>query len=171
MRIKFSLVFLLIALCLQAQDINNLDSKYGFNKFKLETPLSQLKSKCKYLSSFERADMYRYIGPKIRGVFGYFEVETLNLKFYKGKLMEIEINLGSLTSENTSYIDKELFILYGNPQRKLPSNDDMELAKVWVGNKSFLLFQKSRQRYSFPSEVKIIVASQKLMNEQKNDQF
>ena len=171
MRTKISLLFLMFNLFIWAQDTNNLDTKYGFNKFKLETPLSQLKSFCKYLSSFEGTDMYRYTGSQIDGIFGYFNVKTLNLYFYKGKLQEIEIIFGSLTVENNEYINRKLLGLYGYPQKQMPTDEFYEFCNVWLGQKTTLLFQNARERLSFPSDASIRVISQKITKQQENDKF
>jgi hypothetical protein len=171
MKTKILLLFIICFSHIHAQDTNNLDTKYGFNKFKLETPFSQLKSVCKYLSSFEGADMYRYTGSQIEGIFGYFNVKTLNLYFYKGKLKEIEIIFGSLTLENNEYINRKLLGLYGYPQRQIPSNESYEFCDVWLGQKTTLLFQNARERLSFPSQASIRVISQKISKQQENDKF
>jgi hypothetical protein len=171
MKKTITLFFLLITLIANGQDTNNLDVKYGFNKFKLETPLSQLKSVCKYLSSFEGADMYRYTGSQIEGIFGYFNVKTLNLYFYKGKLKEIEIIFGSLTHGNIEYINSKLLGLYGYPQRQMPSDGEFDFCNVWIGQKTILLFQNVRERTAYPSEASIRVLSQKISKQQENDKF
>lgn len=171
MKKTITLFFLLITLIANGQDTNNLDVKYGFNKFKLETPFTQLKSVCKYLSSFEGADMYRYTGSQIEGIFGYFNVKTLNLYFYKGKLKEIEIIFGSLTIENNEYINRKLLGLYGYPQRQIPSNEFYEFCYVWLGQKTTLLFQNARERLTFPSQASIRVISDKISKQQENDKF
>lgn len=171
MKTKILLLFIICFSHIHAQDTHNLDAKYGFNKFKLETPLTQLKPVCKYLSSFEGADMYRYTGSKIEGIFGYFNVKTLNLYFYKGKLKEIEIFFGSLTVENIDYINGKLYGLYGYPQRQIPSDESYEFCNVWIGEKTTMLFQNARERFSYPSEASIRVISKKITMQQENDKF
>jgi len=171
MKTNITLLFLIFSLCIKAQDTGNLDFKYGFNKFKLETPFSQLKSVCKYLNSFEGVDIYRYTGHRIVDVFGYFDVKTLNLHFYKGKLREIEIFFGSLTKENNEYIKRKLLGLYGYPQKQIPSNEFYEFCDVWLGQKTTLIFQNAKERLTFPSEASIRVISQKISMQQENDKF
>jgi hypothetical protein len=171
MKIKILIYFFLVISNCYGQDTNNLDVKYGFNKFKLETSYSELKSVCKYLSNFEGADMYRYTGPVIEGVFGYLRVETLNLYFYKGKLKEIEINFGSLSYENNEFVKRKLLGLYGVHQKQIPTNEYYEFCYVWLGQRTTLLFQNAFPRLTFPSEAKIRIISQKISKQQENDKF
>jgi hypothetical protein len=158
----------------QYQGLNNLDKKYGFNKFKLEEPFSNYKSSCKFLYS-DNIDIgvkkYKYIGPNINNVFGYFEIQNIYLYFYNNKLKEIEIEFNNLTKQNEEYIYNELTKLYDSPQKVGRPDEYLEFFYAWLSGKTSLYFKKSRYKDGIPSSTTVNVISFKLVMEIQNSKF
>lgn len=115
---SFIVIFLLISpFGGYSQDIKDLDSKYGFNKFKLEGDFSKYSSNLKYLNHDEKngVDKYLYTKEDI-SVFGYDNVVQVTLGFYKKRLYFIDVVLNP-NSDDSVYenIILKLVSLYGNP--------------------------------------------------------
>jgi hypothetical protein len=156
----------------QYQGLTNLDTKYGFNKFKLEEPFSKYKNSCKFLySDNDNVKKYEYVGPSINGVFGYFKIKNLYLHFYKDKLKEVEIIFGYLTKENEEFIFTELTKLYDSPQKTGRPDEYLDFFYAWLSDKTSLYYKKSAYRNGFPSETTINVIAFKLVMEIQNDKF
>ena len=86
-RIKFllSIVCMYTNLCF-SQDKNNLDKKYGINKFKLESTTSLYKGFLRTkIFKQDKVKYFDYIGTDIKDLFG-FKVKEVILGFYKDKL-------------------------------------------------------------------------------------
>ena len=82
---KTIVLFLLITAPLYSQSsgIENLDSKYGFNKFRLEEPVNKYSGEIKYNGKrdLDNVDLYIYNGPSIGKVFGYFNAKAIYLVY------------------------------------------------------------------------------------------
>jgi hypothetical protein len=169
--IIFIFVFASSAIKAQYQGLNNLDTKYGFNKFKLEESFSKYNNSCKFLYTDEDgAKVYLYNGTPIEKVFGYFDLQELHLYFYKDVLSKIEIEFGYLTKENERFILNELIKLYDVPQKQF-SDEYMDFFYAWLSGKTSLYFQKYKMKNSTPTNATIIVSSFKIVMEIKNSKF
>jgi hypothetical protein len=174
MKRKIILVFLLFASLItkksiaQYQGLENLDSKYGFNKFKLEDPISKYKNSVKYLSvDNDGVKEYLYTGPSIGKVFGYFDLEELHLSFYKDKLKEINLVFGYLTEQNEQYIYNELIKLFDMPQKVGREDEYHKFFYAWLSDKTSLYYRKQKS----PKSVSIQVISFKLVMDVQNNKF
>ena len=99
-------------------------------------------------------------------MFEYFKTKAIYLEFYKNKLFEIRIDLGTITQAKCVYIYNELIKLFGYQQRKLNSDQHIELGYFWMGEKTSLLFIKYKN-----SNAIIRIISDKIQTNINNDKF
>jgi hypothetical protein len=160
---------------LHSQDLNNLDKKFGFNKFKLESSFSLYEKQLKFkLTGYDKVNYYDYTGNDIGLVFGCI-VKRINLGFYNQKLYTISIDFISNTSGDDMRIQSELKDLFGYQDISYSarsSDTEYEWAISWKTAKTYLQANKiSCTDKNNPCEVEIFLFSQKLRNEVKNNQF
>lgn len=168
------ILFLLNFSLIYCQDLTNLDNKFGFKKFKLETPLNLYSKQLKFhLKGYDNVMYYDYIGNDIGLVFGGI-VKKINLGFYNQKLYTISIEL--ITDDNDDKrIQKELINLFGYQKVSYSaSSDDTKYDWVisWTTNKTHLQANKvsCTDKYD-PCSVWIFLYSKKLRSEINNNQF
>ena len=77
-----------------SQNLNNLDEKYGFNKFKLETSFQTYNKDLEFIYTDKKTGSkhYKYIKKDV-SVFGYNDIEHIGLVFYKNKLYQVYIKI------------------------------------------------------------------------------
>lgn len=172
----YTLIFFILLSCSlkgQFQGLENLDSKYGFNKFRLEEPFAKYSSTCNFLyNGLEKGvKTYEYTGPKIDGVFGYFSLKRVNLSFYNDKLSEIEIQFENISKPNEKIILTELMKLFESPQKVGNPDESTDFFYAWLSDKALLYYQKWKQRNGIPAIVTINVSSFKIIMEIQNNKF
>ena len=158
-----------------SQDLNNLDKKFGFNKFKLESLFSTYEKQLKFnFMGYDKVKYYEYTGKDIGLVFGCI-VKKINLGFYNQKLYTISIDFIANNENDDKRIQSELKGLFGyqNITYSAKSSDkEFEWAISWKTRKTYLQANKvsCEDKYN-PCEVEIFLYSQKLSSEVKNNQF
>ena len=172
----FIVFFLILNLSnLHSQDLYNLDKKFGFNKFKLESPFSIYEKQLKFnFIGYDKVKYYEYTGKDIGLVFGCI-VKKVNLGFYNQKLYTISIDFIANNENDDNRIQSELKGLFGYQNIKYSahsSDKEFEWAISWKTEKTYLQANKvsCEDKYN-PCEVQIFLYSQKLRNEVKNNQF
>ena len=85
-----------------SQNLANLDSKYGINKFKLESSYDLYKKDLEYKSINGDVKFYKVKNFLAYNILGKDAME-IGLAFYKNKLYSISINL--LTLKDKEYIE------------------------------------------------------------------
>jgi hypothetical protein len=170
------ITFLLLSLTnANSQDLGNLDKKFGFNKFKLESPFSLYGKQLKYkLTGYDKVKYYDYVGNDIGLIFGCI-VKGISLGFYNEKLYTISIDFTLNDDEDDIRIQKSLKELFGYQKvdySNQSSGTKYEWAVVWKTNKTYLQANKiSCDNLDNPCEVAIFLFSQKLRTELQNNQF
>lgn len=148
-RLNLIFVFILVTniFSSKAQNLQNLDAKYGFNKFKLESSINLYKG---YLTSLSKQDekikFYTYNKGDIKTIFDY-EIEKIVLGYYKGKLYEISIQFKTTDWFHSDIIYDRLKMLFGSGEystnyNKGPLNYDW--GYKWYTNKTYLSFDKQK---------------------------
>lgn len=154
-----------------SQDLNNLDNKYGFNKFKLEESIDVNKQNLKFISTSEDGvQQYEYLKSDDIKVFNV-PVRKVNLFYYERKLMKIQIIFNSLTEKSEDYIFTELRRLFGNPQREYPSSQYSDFLRMWLSDKTSLHYAKLISSHNLARTVSIEVISFKLAMKKENNRF
>ena len=113
-------LFLLIAIPSKGQNISNLDTKYGINKFKLESPFSSYSKDLTFiLKGKDGANYYKYTKQDISLFASEAKInwnEGIGLGFYNNKLYTISIPFYTLNDEEYYLIKSKLEELFGNGQ-------------------------------------------------------
>lgn len=155
-----------------SQSLQNLDIKYGINKFKLESSFStyqanliiELDGKVKY---------YKYISTDISSIFGS-NINNIILGFYKNKLYYIQIELKE---------DKQLFVdlVYDKLEQlfgSTPVNTNIkkgpltyQFAYVWQTDKTYLAFDRQLPNDLQNGRTAIWMKSNVLDNQIASDDF
>jgi hypothetical protein len=182
---KYILVFFLIAnpiFCL-SQNLKNLDLKYGFNKFKLESSIQNYSKDLKYKMTDRKTGtvIYTYEKRDIN-IFGYNEIEKIELGFYKDRMYAISIELNPIYKDemyNTIY--SKLKDLFGYPtfsSRSSSENGESDFSSYTENNKQWktenTLLGLSTIKCSSPlspCRINIFMVSQTLQIEINNDGF
>jgi hypothetical protein len=160
-----------------SQDLDNLDEKYGFNKFKLESSFENFKSDLIYLFTDDNVykDGVKYYKYKKRdvSVFGYKNLNEVGLGFYKNKLYTINLDLGVVPDVEFSRIYLKLVDLFGEPNvSRHDFKDDYENRVQWSTNKTLLGFEKRKCNSNYnPCHLGIFLISLKMKNKILNDGF
>ena len=156
------------------QNRSNLDSKFGINKFKLESSYELYQSKLKYdFDGNDKVKYYLYTGGDIRELFGT-EVNRIGLGFYKGKLYTISYSFNPATEFHETIIFNKLKDLFGVPAI---GNDnkvglDYQWAYIWQTNKTFLQHSKYSATSNYHANyLDIFMYSKKLKHQIDNDNF
>ncbi len=160
---------------LYGQDLQNLDSKFGIKKFKLETDFSLYTSKLQFFTKDKDGTVYyKYIGDDMNQFFDV-PVETIGLVFYKNKLYLISILFKPSNDMNEKIIYSKLKDLFGNPAMGTGKDKlalDYEWGYVWSTKKTFLQHSKYSSTSDYkPNQLEIFMYSQKLHQQIANDNF
>ena len=180
-QIKLVVLLLLPFFC-YSQNLDNLDLKYGFNKFKLGTSFSSYKNDLKFFFTAPSSGTkyYRYLKKDIK-IFGYDNVNEIKLGFYKDKLYVIDIVMNSQNNnEMYSSIYGKLKDLFGNPNITNPRKDYgendfrtyMENGNQWLSDKTLLgLNFENCNSPIHPCTVNVFLISQIIQRQINNDLF
>lgn len=180
---KNILVFisLFISTFIYSQDLSNLDRKYGFNKFKLESSLQTFQKDLTYRFTDEGIKYYIYNNNDIK-VFGMDVIDRIYLSFYQNKLYNIDIRIkkSSLDKNYWSILEK-LKELFGKPtnifanhqnNKEKESNDFIELASQWETDNTSMGLHKIKCNSPLdPCMVNLFLISNKIKNKINNDGF
>ncbi len=167
-----------------SQNIQNLDLKYGFNKFKLEGSFDKYKKDLEFLDfpiNESGVKYYKYIKRDV-SVFGYNDIQLIGLGFYKNKLYTIDIVLNQNSDEKMfSTILSNLKNLFGYPTTVSNGGVDvdgnstrlyMENINQWKSYKTLLGINKVKcNSPTRPCTVNIFLVSQIIQREINNDGF
>ncbi|ESU23792.1 hypothetical protein FEDK69T_12020 [Flavobacterium enshiense DK69] len=175
MKYKLTLLFFIFINSIAiSQNLSNLDVKYGFNKFKLESSYTLHKNNLSYKTTDNNVKYYEYIGKDIKSVFGV-KIDEIWLGYYKNRLYTISIDFGAISDSESQNIIKELKKMFG--YQELITNSEGETYKyewaiAWETQKTYL--QANRMSCSFqfkPCAVSIFVNSKKIETEILNSKF
>ena len=165
-----------------SQNLENLDLKYGFNKFTLGSPIQTNNKDLEYLDFDNKTGVkyYKYTKKDI-SIFGFTEIEQINLGFYKDKLYTIDIVLNPYSNDKmySTILSKlkDLFgyptsIGYGKDYGEWDSRSYMENANQWLTSKTLLGLNKVKcNSPSRPCTVSIFLVSQVIQRQINNDGF
>lgn len=183
---KFTtILFLIIPLISFSQNLENLDIKYGFNKFKLEGSLQTYIKDLQYSytsTSNTNLKVYKYKKKDIN-VFGITDIKEIGLLFYKDKLYTIQIvfNLSSSSDKTYSTVLSKLVELFGTPtttsyeSTKYGPDDSryyMENVNQWLTEKTLLGLNKEKCTSPVdPCTINVFLVSQRLRRQVNNDGF
>lgn len=172
---KKSIIFLSI-LCITnlvtSQSLSNLDSKYGINKFKLESSFSTHQANLK-LDLDGKVKYYKYIGTDIPSIFDC-NINKIILGYYKNKLYFILFELKD---------DKQLFVdlVYDKLEQLFgPTSVNTNIKKgpltyqfvyVWQTDKTYLSFDKQLPNDLQIGRTAIWMKSNVLDNQKASDDF
>jgi hypothetical protein len=100
-----------------SQNLQNLDLKYGFNKFKLESSIQNYSKDLKYkFTDRKTGTVYYTYEKKDINIFGYNEIENIGLGFYKDRLYVINIDMTPINKDNVyNTVYSKLKELFGYP--------------------------------------------------------
>ncbi len=164
-----------------SQNLQNLDLKYGFNKFKLESSIQNYSNDLVYISvdKVSGVKFYSYTKKDI-SVFGFKDVKQIWLGFYKDKLYNIDVVLNGGDTMYSTIVPK-LIELFGTPTYFNEGSEYfgeqdvktyMEDPRQWVTLKTLLGINKVKcNSPSRPCTINIFLVSQKLKKEINNDGF
>ena len=154
-----------------AQNINNLDKKYGINKFKLETAFDLYKENCELdLTADDGVKYYKYTRWFDVVIFGEHASSAI-LGFYKNKLYTVSIDLSLTDTKSVLYLRKNLEELFGLGITA-PARENYEMEWFWQTEKTYLDLNKlSCSSLYKPCVTNIFILSNKLSEEIKSDQF
>jgi hypothetical protein len=163
-----------------SQNLDNLDEKYGFNKFKLESPIQNYIKDCKYMFTSKKTGnvLYKYIRKDI-DVFG-IEIESLVLVFHKNKLYTIEIKVNPANDSIYGKITSELAKLFGSLfevaiEKDYGVNDSrtyLESQIRWETNKTLLGLDEIKCNSPLdPCKITIWLESKIIRKQVNNDGF
>lgn len=172
---KLFLIFSILTIgYASAQNLTNLDSKYGINKFKLETGLDLYKNELQYKSTYEGLKLYEVKNLKSFKILGK-SVSELSLTFYKNKLHSISIVLETYSKNDEMEVLKKLENLFGSSSKGeagSSSTFSYEWAYVWKTDKVYLGYNKMSWDSEFkPGVCNIYMISLKLQQQHQNDSF
>lgn len=130
-----------------SQDISKLDSKYGMNKFKLESSMNLYRSKLEFYEG-ENPKFYEYLGDDVKSMFE-LNLGKIYLGYFEEKLYQI-----SFTFED-NYFNKDVVVqklesLFGDAivggrrtEEYGESKMVIEYSYVWDGEKTYLALEKT----------------------------
>ena len=179
-QLKITLI-LIFSLCLnfgfsQINEISNLDTKYGVNKFKLEDSYAKYKNQTKlieysgvYVPPKKDTKEYYYTGKDIDKILDY-SVTKIRLIFIKDKLAAVDVTFdNNLSDYQNKKIYEKLENLFGAPTASNPPGMyGAKFLHLWTSNKTQLLFTQ-QEGYHVGSGM--MIKSIKLLMERDNDEF
>lgn len=171
----YILLFLLLPFSVLCQDLNNLDNKMGFNKFKLESSYDLYKSQLSYyITGYDKVVYYKYTGTDILRVFNVF-VKEINLGFYNNSLYTISIKFISINKYNELTLQNKLQDLFGNQNityNTINGNFKYDWSMLWESKNVYLQLDKISCDNEFePCLVNLFMISKKLRTEINNASF
>ena len=160
-----------------SQDLNNLDNKMGFNKFKLESSFELYKSKLKFTNvGSNKVKLYDYTGDDIKTIFG-IPVYKINLAFYKNRLYNISICFLNPNEAEQAKLRGSLIELFGyvvkDNDAKTNSDVEYDWAMLWESKKVRMQVVKYATFHS-PTPLwttEIFMYSKLIHSQVQNDSF
>ena len=136
-------LFFTLPLFSKGQNLDALDKKMGFNKFKLGSTFNDYASDLKYVFSGPNNDKYyRYNKKDIKQLFDS-KIKEIDLGFYKNKLYTISIFFEIITEDESKNILAKLMELFGIPKKAdAEASTSYDWQFHWDGNKVFMAFSK-----------------------------
>ena len=140
---KITVLFLLLNISSFAQDLNFLDSKNGYKKFKFgKTPeeITEIKKVTWNEVGFKarKSLWYQYVGKDITTFFDS-DIRDLDLYFFNKKLFQISISLGELTEDFSlqefEELKNQLSAIFGNDFYNMKKEQDIVKGYIWLGEK------------------------------------
>lgn len=157
---------------LMAQNLSNLDTKYGIKKFKLESSFENYKSNLE-LELDGKVKYYRYVGSDIQTVLGQ-DIRKIILGFYKNKMYYIGIKLDDALPIYPDLIYDKLKDLFGYTDKSTNFKKgplSYEWAYTWQTNKTYLSFDKQKATEFKNEEVSIWMISNVVDKQISSDDF
>lgn len=176
------LLLLLISISGFAQNLSNLDEKYGFNKFKLGSSIQSYNKDLEFLFPDKKTGTkyYKYIKKDI-SIFGYTNIDQIGLGFYKDKLYTIDIVLNpngnddmylSILSKLKGLFGYPTTITSGSDHGELDTRTYMENVNQWLSYKTLLGLNKVKCSSPLrPCTLNVFLVSQVIEREINNDGF
>ena len=144
MRFIFSMALIIVATGLSfSQTTLQLDNKYGFKHFELNTHPLKYKTEIDKVTSWDpnsKVTQYEYSGNDISSLFGVF-VSKVSLTYYDNKLESIQVTFGdtekSFTEDEYERVLYSLQKLYGQGNPIDLSHPEFTLlgGRKWIGKK------------------------------------
>ncbi|MBA7538573.1 hypothetical protein ES705_30850 [subsurface metagenome] len=170
------LLGILILVCLSniiiAQNLSNLDSKYGIKKFKLESSYDNYKSSLE-LELDGKVKYYKYVGSDIQSVFGQ-DISKVILGFYKNKLYYVNLILDDSQPIYSDLVYDKLKQLFGSTEKATTFNKgplSYDWAYFWQTKKTYLSFDKQLPNNQQAGRVTIWMISNVLDDQIAADDF
>lgn len=160
----------------QINDISNLDTKYGLNKFKFEDPYSKYKNQTKlieysgvYVPPKKNTKEFDYTGNDIDKILDH-SVSRIRLIFIKEKLSSIDVTFDkNLNDYQNKRILEKLENLFGTPTvSNEPGLYGLHFNYAWIAKKTQLSFS---QLQGYFQGSHIMISSRILLMERDNDEF
>lgn len=167
----YTCIFIHVISSISAQNISNLDTKYGINKFKLESSFELYKNELEFKASKKDVKYYSYKNINSIKIFNE-DVNQIWLGFYKNKLYTISIDLK--TTDNSKQIEnlKKMENLFGEASEGETKNTEYDWAYQWKTSKVYLGFNRVSCKFEFkPCTAHIYMISYKLHYQIENDSF
>ncbi len=165
---------MIIIVTVSAQNLANLDSKYGINKFKLESELDLFENELEYIGTQNGIKLYNVKNLKSLNVLNKEVTEAL-LTFYKDKLHSISIVLKTSSKTEEFEVLRKLENLFGSAikgEAEVNSPFSYEWAYLWETEKVYLGYNKMSYESEFkPGICTIYMISLKLQQQLENDFF
>jgi hypothetical protein len=157
---NFLFLILILSISVSAQNLSNLDNKYGINIFKLGSPINNYAKDC----TFETNDnngvkYYTYNKWYAIKILGFSATNDVHLGFYNDKLYTISIDLAIFDQIEFDQFQKKLEELFGHsiPAKRDPMYDDRYF---WKTYKTFLGLEKYSCSSSYkPCKTSIYILS------------
>ena len=165
-----------------SQNLENLDDKYGFNKFKLGSSYQSYSKDLEFIFSGDQPDIkfYKYTKKDI-SIFGFSKISEIHLGFYRDKLFNIDIDLNPTYNDDmfTTILSKlkDLFgyptlVSSGGDYGKFDSKTYMENVNQWKSYKTALVLNKVKcSSLKNPCGINIFLVSQDIQRQINNEGF
>jgi hypothetical protein len=178
MKILLTFKLILLSAFVFCQDLQNLDKKMGFNKFKLESKFDNYKAQLSLLTTDkDGVKFYEYSSNDIPHIFGIPFKNKITLGFYKNLLYSISIGF-TYTTENDDLILQEKFKnLFGytaiSYDQHISNISNYEWVMQWDAKRALLQVGKHKLNSEFPLPwtTEIFMVSKKIQSEILNDSF
>jgi hypothetical protein len=166
-------IMIFVTSIVTAQNLSNLDAKYGIKNFKLESSYDNYKSNLKLELDDGRVKYYNYVGTDVQSIFGH-DIRKITLGFYKSKLYYIRLDLDDSKPVYSDLVYENLKQLFGSAERgygikKGPLKYDW--VYVWQTQKTYLCFDKQLPNELQPGSIAIWMMSNILGNQIVIDDF
>jgi hypothetical protein len=159
------------------QNLNSLDNKFGFNKFKLESSYELYKRNLsptlnksgEPLVGFDGVKYYDYTGNDVSMIFGVF-IKKIGLGFFKNKLYTISVEFLSIGKNDENRLISGFKEMFG--YQPTDNDKDREWVLKWETQKTYLQLEKySCENLSDPCLLDLFLFSKKMRSAVNDSQF